>query len=147
MKKRDIRVSDAMIKPVLVYEDDSIATLKRKLKAKETNVVLVVDRKKHFLGEITEEELLKKFVPEHLLSSQKIVGVLGAGVDRSYFAETAHDLMLEHNYTVTKKTPMDKVLWLVYAPGFRFIPVLNDKKQVIGVITPSSLLDAFEYKQ
>jgi CBS domain-containing protein len=145
MKKRRIKVADAMVKPVLVYESDKVSTLLRKLKAKDTNVVLVVNKKKEFLGEITEEELLKLFVPESMLGEESVVGILGAGYDRSFFAHSAHDLMAKHIFTVTKKTPIEEVIWLVHSPGFRYIPVLNPQKKVIGVITPSSLLDAFEY--
>lgn len=146
MKKRAPSVSDAMIKPVLAFEDDSVEKLIRKLKRKDTNVVLVVDKKKRFVGEITEETLLKIFVPEDMLGEQDIIGVLGAGFDRSFFAKTAHDLMRPHKFVVTKKTPIADVVWLVYSPGFKFIPVVDTAKRVIGVITPSSLLDAFEYK-
>ncbi|MFC1774733.1 HPP family protein [Nanoarchaeota archaeon] len=147
MKKGDITVKDAMVKPVLVYPDDSIQVLVRKLKSKDTNVVLVINKKREFLGEITEEQLLKLFVPSEMISERKVVGFLGAGYDKSFFAEKAKDLMTKHRYTVTTDSPIKDVVWLVYTPGFRFIPVLNKKKQVVGVVTPSSILNAYEYKK
>jgi CBS-domain-containing membrane protein len=146
MKKgiSEYSAKEVMIKPVMVYPTDSVKMVVSKLKKKDTNVVLVVNKKKQFIGEITEMELLKIFVPEQLLDEHMVVGTLGASYDRSFFAKLARDLMTRHDYTTTLKAHLDQLLWLVYTPGFQFIPVLNEKKQVVGVVTPSSILNVLQ---
>jgi CBS domain-containing protein len=47
----------------------------------------------------------------------------------------------KHKSTVKINTPINKVIELIYKDGFNYIPVLDDKRRVIGVITPSSVIE------
>ena len=45
-----------------------------------------------------------------------------------------------HKSTVHPDTPINRVIELVYRKGFCYIRVVDEKKKVVGVVTPSSLI-------
>ena len=58
---RKLTAKDAMIKPVFVHHDDSANKIIKKLKREDTNVCIVVTKDKRFVGEISDEDLIKLF--------------------------------------------------------------------------------------
>ena len=52
----------------------------------------------------------------------------------------AKELINKHKSTVKLNEPINKVIKLIYKEGFNDIPVLDDNKRVVGVVTPSSLI-------
>ena len=55
--------------------------------------------------------------------------------------KSAKKLINKHKSTVKLNDPINKVIKLIYKEGFNYIPVLNDDKKVVGVVTPSSLIN------
>jgi len=46
-----------------------------------------------------------------------------------------------HKSCVRKDTPINKVIKLIWKEGFEYIPVLDNNDKVIGVVTPSSIIN------
>ncbi|HHQ45569.1 MAG TPA: CBS domain-containing protein [Candidatus Altiarchaeales archaeon] len=139
-----LTAKDAMIKPVFVYEDDGADKIIRKLKREDTNVCIVVTREKKFVGEINVNDLIRLFL--HQVKYEPLTKVLGIGYRREFLYDRAGDLMNKHKSTVNLETPINKVIELSYKEGFNYIPVLDKKERVVGVVTPSSILDLLEYQ-
>jgi len=130
---------DAMIRPVFLYPDDDAERIMKKLKREDTNVCIVVTNDKKFLGEIGDEDLIKLFL--HQVKYEPLVQILNIGYRREFLYKPAKKLINKHKSTVKLKDPINKVIKLIYKEGFNYIPVLDDDKKVVGVITPSSLIN------
>lgn len=133
---------DAMIKPVYLYPEDNAKTILKKLKKESTNVCIVVTKDKKFLGEIGVEDLIKLFL--HQVKYEPLVQILNIGYRREFLYKPAKELINKHKSIVKLDTPINKVIELVYKEGFNYIPVLDKNKKVVGVITPSSIIDFLE---
>ncbi|MCK5594200.1 MAG: CBS domain-containing protein, partial [Candidatus Aenigmarchaeota archaeon] len=46
--------------------------------------------------------------------------------------------------TIKLDTPINKAIELVYEEGFEYIPVVDKNERVLGVVTPSSILDLLQ---
>jgi CBS-domain-containing membrane protein len=46
--------------------------------------------------------------------------------------------------TVNIDTQINKVIALIYKEGFNYTPVLDKNKKVVGVVTPSSLINLLQ---
>ncbi len=136
---RRLTAKDAMIKPVFVYQDDDADKIIKRLKREDTNVCIVVTKDKRFVGEINDEDLIKLFL--HQVKYEPLTKILNTGYRRGFLYNTAKELINKHKSTVNINTPINKVIELIYKEGFQYIPVLDKNKKVIGVVTPSSILD------
>jgi len=143
--KEDIKklvAKDAMIKPVFVYLNDDSNSIIKKLKKEDVNVCIAVKKDKTFVGEIRDEDLIKIFL--HQAKFEPVAKMLNVGYRRTIMYKTAKQLIRKHKLWVYLNTPINKVIELVYKKGFTYIPVVDKKKKVLGVVTPSSLLDLLE---
>ena len=138
-----LTAKDAMIKPVFVYTDDDAAKIIKKLKKEDTNVCVVVSKDKRFVGEISAEDLIKLFL--HQVKYEPLTKILNVGYRREFLYKKAKELINKHKSAVNIDTQINKVIELVYKEGFHYIPVLDKNKKVIGVVTPSSILDLLEH--
>jgi CBS domain-containing protein len=142
-EKGDLRplkvAKNAMIKPVYLYPEDDAEKIMTKLRKENTNVCIVVTKEKKFIGEIGEEDLIKLFL--HQVKYEPLVQILNIGYVREFLYKPAKDLINKHKSTVKLDTPINKVIELIYKEGFNYIPVLDNKKRVVGVVTPSSLIN------
>ena len=138
-----LTAKDAMIKPVFVYQDDDADRIIKKLKREDTNGCIVVTKDKRFVGEISDEDLIKLFL--HQVRCEPLTKILNVGYKREFFYKKAKELINKHRSTVNIGTPINKVIELVYKEGFHYIPVVDKNKKVIGVVTPSSILDLLEH--
>jgi osmoprotectant transport system ATP-binding protein len=130
---------DAMVKPVYLYPDDDAVKIMKKLKQEDTNVCVVVNEDKKFLGEISVEDLIKFFL--HQVEYEPLVKILNIGYKREFLYKHAKDLINKHKSTAKASDPLNKVIKLIYKEGFNYIPVLDENKKVVGVVTPSSLIN------
>ena len=69
-----IVAQDIMIKPILLYLEDDIEDILEKLQSEEINYCIVVDKNKHFVGDISDEMLLK--IIAHTSINEPLVKVL-----------------------------------------------------------------------
>ncbi|MFH1276217.1 MAG: CBS domain-containing protein [Candidatus Woesearchaeota archaeon] len=139
---KKLTAKDAMIKPVLLYPDDDTNTIIKKLKREDTNVCIVVTENKKFVGEISDEDLIKLFLRQ--VRYEPLAKRLNIGYKREFLYKKAKELINKHKSTVVLDTPINKVIELIYKEGFHYIPVLDKNKKVIGVVTPSSLIDLLQ---
>ncbi|MBW2975505.1 CBS domain-containing protein [Candidatus Woesearchaeota archaeon] len=139
---RRLTAKDAMVRPVFLYPDDDIDEIIKKLKKEDTNVCIVVTKDKRFVGEIGNEDLIRLFL--HQVKYEPLTKILNAGYKREFQYKKAKELINKHKSTVDLNTSINKVIGLVYKEGFQYIPVLGKNKEVIGVVTPSSILDLLE---
>lgn len=139
---RNLTAKDAMIKPAFVYQDEDSAKIIKKLKREDTNVCIVVTKDMKFVGEISDEDLIRLFL--HQVKYEPLTKILNVGYKREFQYKKAKELINRHKSTVVLDTPINKVIELVYKEGFRYIPVLDKNQKVIGVVTPSSILDLLE---
>ncbi len=137
-----LTAKDAMIKPVFLYPDDNGEEVIKKLKKEDTNVCIVVTKDRRFVGEISDEDLIKLFL--HQVKYEPLAQILNIGYRREFLYKKAKELVNKHKSTADIDTPINKVIELVYKEGFQYIPVLDKNKKVIGVVTPSSILDLLE---
>ena len=140
---RKLTAKDAMIKPVFVYQDDDTDKIIKKLKREDTNVCIVVTKDKRFVGEISNEDLIKLFL--HQVIYEPLTNILNVGYKKEFLYKKAKELINKHKSTVNLDTPINKVIELVYKEGFHYIPVLDKNKKVIGIVTPSSILNLLEH--
>ncbi len=130
---------DVMTKPVFLYPDDDAKMIMKRLKKEDTNVCIVVTKKKEFIGEIGVEDLIKLFL--HQVKYEPLVQILNVGYKREFLYKTAKDLINKHRSTVYINDSLNRVIELIYKEGFNYVPVLDKNKKVLGVITPSSLIN------
>ena len=140
---RKLTAKDAMTKPVFVYQDDDTDKIIKKLKREDTNVCIVVTKDKRFVGEISNEDLIKLFL--HQVIYEPLTNILNVGYKKEFLYKKAKELINKHKSTVNLDTPINKVIELVYKEGFHYIPVLDKNKKVIGIVTPSSILNLLEH--
>ena len=98
--------------------------------------------KEKFLGEISDEDLLRVFLQQTV--EEPLTKSLDIGYMKGFACKRANDLVNKHKSTAELNMPIAEVIKLVYKEGFNYIPVLDDGK-VRGVVTPSSLLDLLQY--
>lgn len=133
---------DAMIKPVFLYPKDTSETIIKKLKKENTNVCIVVTKEKKFLGEISVEDLIKLFL--HQVKYEPLVKTFNTGYKREFLYKNAKQMINKHKSHVHEKEPINKVIELMYKEGFNYIPVIGKNKKVVGVVTPSSLINLLQ---
>lgn len=136
---RKLCAKHAMIKPVLLYSDDSSETVLKKLKKEHINACIVVSKDNKFIGEISDNDIIKLFLQQ--VKYEPLVKILNTGYNREFMYRTAKDLINKHKSIVRKETPINKVIQLLWKEHFHYIPVLDDEDKVVGVVTPSSLID------
>lgn len=129
---------DAMIRPFLLYADDDADKILKKLKKEHINACIVVSKDKRFMGEISDNDIIRLFLQQ--VKYEPLVQILNHGYRREFIYKSAKDMMRRHNFSVKVDTPINDVIRLVFRKGFEYIPVLEENKKVVGVITPSSLI-------
>ena len=139
---RKLTAKNAMIKPVFIHQDDDVDKIIKKLKREDTNVCIVVTKDKGLVGEISNEDLIKLFL--HQVKYEPLTKILNVGYKREFLYKKSKELINKHKSTVNIDTPINKVIELVYKEGFHYIPIVDNNKKVIGVVTPSSILDLLE---
>ncbi|MFH1589881.1 MAG: CBS domain-containing protein [archaeon] len=139
IKVRKLTAEDAMIKPVLLYPDDDVQTILKKLKKESINDCIVVNKNKTFLGEISNEDINKLFLDQ--IKKEPLVQKLNRGYKREFNYKSAKDLMNKHKSTAKLNTPINKIIELLCKECFHYIPITDDDEQVIGVVTPSSIIN------
>lgn len=128
-----------MIKPILIYEDDDSEKILKKLKREDINACIVVDKDKRLIGEISDNYIIKLFL--HQVKYEPLVQLLNRGYRRNFLYKKAKDIVSKKKVFVRKETPINEVIEVVFKNEFQYVPVLNDNDEVVGVITPSSLIN------
>lgn len=140
--EKDIKMltaKDAMIKPILLHPDDDVEKILRKLKKEHINACIVVTKDKKFVGEICDNDIIKLFLQQ--VKYEPLVKTLNRGYRREFLYKKAKEMINNHKSFVRRDTPINKVIKLIWKEGFDYIPVLDSNDRVIGVVTPSSVIN------
>jgi|SRR3989344_764485 len=137
-----LSAKDAMIKPVFVYANDDSEKIIKKLKQEDTNVCIVINEDGKFIGEISDNDLIKLFLKQ--VKFEPLVKQLNIGYKREFLYKTAKQMINKHKSTVKEDTPINQIINLIYKEDCSYIPVLDKNNKVKGVITPSSLIKLLE---
>ncbi len=78
------------------------------------------------------------------INNEPLTKNLNIGYRRNFLFKSAKELINKHKSTVNKDTLINKVIKLIYKEGFHYIPVLDKNKKVVGVVTPSSILNLLQ---
>lgn len=134
----------AMIKPVFIFEDDEAKTIIKKLKKENTNVCIVINHNYEFIGKISNEDLIKFFLSQ--VKYEPLTKLLNHGYRREFINKSAINLINKYNISVNLDTPINEVIKKMHKENYNYLPVVDNNKKVIGVVTPSSILDLLEYR-
>ncbi|MBT3407281.1 CBS domain-containing protein, partial [Candidatus Woesearchaeota archaeon] len=138
-KIKKLCAKDAMIKPVILFPDDNVEKILRKLKKEHINACIVVNKDKKFLGEIGDNDIIKLFLQQ--IEYEPLVKIINRGYRRNFFHKTAKEMINKHKSFVREDTCINKIIKLSWKEGFEYIPVLDKNDKVKGVITPSSIIN------
>jgi predicted transcriptional regulator len=134
-----LSAKDAMIKPILLYPDDDVEKILKKLKKEHINACIVVTKDKKFVGEICDNDIIKLFLQQ--VKYEPLVKILNRGYRREFLYKKAKEMINNHKSFVRRESPINKVIRLIWKEGFDYIPVLDSNDKVIGVVTPSSVIN------
>ena len=87
----DLIAKDAMIKPVFLYPDDDAKKIIKKRRKESTNVCIVVTKEKQFLGEISNEDLIKFFINQ--INNEPLTEKLNVGYRKKFLFKSAKELV------------------------------------------------------
>ena len=134
-----LTAKDAMIHPVFLQKEDDINEILKKLKKEDVQTCIVVNKKNHFIWEISVEYIIKVFLQQ--INKEPMIKYLNRWYKKELLYKTAEEICNKHNHTVSLDTNINKIIKHIYKEWFNYIPVLDDEKRVVGVVTPSSLIN------
>ncbi len=137
-----LTAKDALIKPVFLYPEDNVKTILRKLRREDVNVCVVVNRDRSFVGKIGDDDIIRLFLQQ--VMDEQLTRQLDVGYSRTFMYHKAGELVNRHKTTITSDTPINKVIEIIFREDFQYIPVIDRNGRVIGVVTPSSLIDLLQ---
>ena len=140
---------DIMTKRVIAVKDNE--TIKHLFKLMDESGILgvpVVDDKRHVVGVVTESDLIKHFTT---LKTPRSVNLLGGIVYldniqdfneqlKDHCAEYVKDIMMTPAITVKESTKLLAVINLMSEKQITRVPVVNGKKQLVGIITRTDVV-------
>lgn len=138
LNRKKTTAEDVMISPIFLYLEDTIETILTKLQSEEINYCVVVDENNHFIGEISDDMLLK--IIAHASLNEPLVKILDIGYKRSINNTRAKDYVKKHKYIISQDAPLYEIMKLIDNKWLQFIPVVDQAKKVVWLITPSSIL-------
>ncbi|MCP3682896.1 MAG: CBS domain-containing protein [bacterium] len=141
-KIKKLCARDAMIKPVFLFPDASSESILKKLKKEHINACIVVTKERKFIGEISDNDIIKLFLQQ--TKFEPLVKILNRGYRREFIYKKAVDMANKHKFFAKLDTPINEVIGLIYKKGFEYVPVLDKNERVVGVITPSSIINLLQ---
>ena len=128
-----------MIKPVFLYLEDSSEKILKKLKQEHINACIVVTKEKQFLGTISDNDIINLFLQQ--VKYEPIVELLNRGYRREFIYKKAKDIIDKRDVTVRVETALNLLLEKIWKENCQYIPVIDKKEKVVGVVTPSSIIN------
>jgi len=143
--KSGIKIEDVMSRAVFISPR---ATKKELLKIvkrhPQVELFMVANKDKKFIGDIHENDLFLMLTPNDLFVE---VGLdLAFNLEKKFFATTARDIMRKHDTVCHRNDDMMDVAKKFVQIELNEMPVLNDKKQVIGFVTQGMILRKLQVK-
>jgi predicted transcriptional regulator len=134
-----MKIKSIMAKPVFIKPDATKKELVKIIrKNKNTQVFIVVDDNKRFLGDIHENDLFYMILPNDRYED---IGMeLAFDLEKKFFATTAKEIMRKHDLSCGPEDEMMDVALDFAASEINEMPVIDKSGKVVGVITQGMLL-------
>jgi len=133
-----MKIKDVFEEPIFISPSTTKAELKKIAKRHpHTDLFIVADKKKKFLGTIHEDDLFLMFIPNELY--EEIGGGFGMELERRFFAKNASEVMSKHDLSCTEDDSIIDIATLLAREEADAIPVLKEGK-VIGVVNRGTLV-------
>lgn len=120
-------------------KDDETEIILKKSRKESIDECIVVDDKGRFFGEVDDEDIIKLFL--HQAKFEPLIQILNGSYRREFLYLKTKDLVNKHKNTVKLDTPINKVIKIMYKERFNYFPVIDKDKRVLGVITPSRVIN------
>lgn len=137
IKRKKVTAEDVMTEIQIINENDDINNIIKKLQREDINYCAVIDNNKKFLGEISDEILIKIIAKWAL--QEPLVEILDIWYKRSINYTKAKDYIQKRKNTITPKTTLFEIMQMIYKKWFQYLPVIENQK-VIGMVTSSSIM-------
>lgn len=136
---KTLRAKDVMIKPIVIKFNERSDVILKKLKREDINFCVVVDNNKKFLGTISDGDIIRLFLNQ--VRFEPLVKILNMGYNREFIYKNASEISKNKNLYINVDTPINDIIKLIYKKNFSYLPVLNKRKNVVGVVTTSSIIE------
>lgn len=134
-----MKIRDVMLKPVFLSPDMDKNKIFSIVKDNPgTELFIVTDDEKRFLGDITVEDLFLMLLPNEHYDD---IGVdLALDMEKKFFANTAHEIMRKHDFTCSTDDEVLDVSLRLAGLEVNEMPVIDKDKKVVGYVTEGSLI-------
>lgn len=134
-----LKAKDAIIAPVFLKEEDGALNILQKLKKEDIQTCIVVNENINFIWEISVEDIIKLFIEN--IKKEPLTKYLNRWYKKNIIHKTAWELCNRHNNSLKEDSNINQVIKLIYKKWFNYIPIVDEQKKVIWVVTPSSLIN------
>jgi CBS domain-containing membrane protein len=147
MKVKDVMTSSVMT----CVPTATIRELWKHIFSKHVNAIPVIDKKRHLLGIITKEDLLKKLYPDYREFFEDILAIGDfekmEDTVKEIGGKMAREIMCPHVVFTRYNDPVMRALSRMIARRLNQLPVLSDTDEVIGLITKGDIFYALFKKE
>ena len=141
-----MRVQDLMTTNVLTVRTSApLKDAAALLAERRISGVPVVDDDRHVLGVLSEGDILFKESgpPERPSMLERLLAVPSIGFDPKLGARTVGEAMSAPALTIGPRRPVTEAATTMIEEGVNRLPVVDDEKHLIGIVTRADLVRAF----
>lgn len=139
----DIKVRDIMMEPITISETATMKEALELMMERRVNTLLAVDADGVFLGEVSVVNLLAAVVPPYVQTDDIAAHFISSDAFNKAIEESADkkvgDFYTEDRRSVLENASLMQVAVIAMDKGQARIPVLDEDKKPIGVITRRGL--------
>lgn len=138
-------VDSVMTRPVVVVRTDAtFGVMANLLRRHRISGLPVVDEEEGLVGLVSENDLLRRLVRAEIQRAVSDEAPVPASRWQSRAtAETACGLMSQPAISTTPQTSVDEALRLMRLHGIRRLPVIEERRHVVGIVTRTDLLQPY----
>lgn len=138
-------VEEVMTRPVVViHTDATFCVMANLLRRHRISGLPVVDGDHRLVGMVSESDLLRRLVRAETVRVFADQGPFAApGCQSRATAESAGGLMSEPAVSTTPRVSVDEALQLMHRHGVRRLPVVDEGRHVVGIVTRTDLLQPY----
>jgi len=147
MKVKDVMTSNVMT----CAPNATVKELWKHIFSKHFNAIPVIDTKRHLLGIITKEDVLKALYPDYREFFEDIFAIEDfekmEDAVKEIGSKAASVIMCKHVVFTRHNTPVMRALSRMIAKRLNQLPVLSDNDAVIGMVTKGDIFYALFKKE
>ncbi len=131
---------------IMVVETMPLSELWRTIFTTHVNAIPVIDKRKHLVGIVTKEDILKALYPDYQEYMEDISSVHDfedmEGKVRELSKKKARDVMSKRVIFTRGETPIMRALSRMIVRRVDQLPILSDDNTVIGMVTKGDIFYA-----